>query len=44
VLAAITSQLDHICAEVLATSMVNDESLGSGDNELGIELALTKAL
>jgi isoleucyl-tRNA synthetase len=44
VLAAITSQLHHICAEVLATSMVNDVSLGSGDHELGIELALTKAL
>jgi isoleucyl-tRNA synthetase len=44
VLTAITSQLDHICSEVLATSMVNDAGLGLSDNELGIELGLKKAL
>jgi isoleucyl-tRNA synthetase len=44
VLSAITAQLDHICGEVLATSMVNDASLGTSDNELGIELRLKKVL
>jgi isoleucyl-tRNA synthetase len=39
---AISAQESHICGEVLATLLTRDESLETGDNELGLALTLKK--
>jgi isoleucyl-tRNA synthetase len=43
VLNAITMHSEHICTEVLATSLTVDQTLELGDNELALVLTLMKA-